>query len=274
MSSNSKHKRKKLGKEQLQRIIDLCKSVEEKNLDPFLVDVKDILAVVKEYFPEWETPEELCLDAETLHHLASVIKSQSEWVKHRSTSLYTDPFLLADKLRILNQEQIVNAFLQAWHPIVELEQISPHSLAEAIKYWQNLLPLSERWPETWEPEVKTGVTTRDELIKQKILADQTFSQRLESLWQELKRKVGKENKIRYWDFIGADTYLETVRRAYMTSFLITYGYATLEVYPFEEKIFLKPNEKPAPMMGKKQVVSIPVSISMEEWRKWKRGEQE
>ena len=86
--------KRKLGREELQRVIDMCQSVEERGLDPFLVDVETIIAVIRQYFPEWELPEDLVLDAETVHHLASVIKMQSEWVKHRSTSLYTDPFLL------------------------------------------------------------------------------------------------------------------------------------------------------------------------------------
>jgi hypothetical protein len=93
-------------------------------------------------------PEDLCLDAETIHRLASVIKLQSEWVKHRSTSLYTDPFLLEEKItRIDKRREMVEVFLKAWHPIVELEQISLHSLAESIRYWESLLPLKERWKE-------------------------------------------------------------------------------------------------------------------------------
>jgi len=44
--------KEKLGEEHLQRIIDLCKSVEERGIDPFLVDVNDVMTVVREYFPE------------------------------------------------------------------------------------------------------------------------------------------------------------------------------------------------------------------------------
>ena len=64
--------KRKLGKERLQRIINLCREVEEKGLNPFVVDVNDLLAVIREYFPEWRLPEELCLDAEALHHIAAV----------------------------------------------------------------------------------------------------------------------------------------------------------------------------------------------------------
>jgi len=270
---SSKKQRKKVGGEHLQRIIDLCKSVEERGLDPFLVDVDDIIEVVRKYFPEWELTEELCLDAETIHRLASVIKLQSDWVKHRSTSLYTDPFLLEEKIQKLSKVELASLFLQVWHPIIEFEQISPHSLLEAIKYWQSLLPLDERWLKIASQKMETGTVTREELIKQRILAEKTFSKDLEAFWEELRQKVGEKKKIPYWDFIGANTYDETIRKAYLTSFLVTYGYATLEVNPLEEEIFVKPYEEPISMLGKKQVISIPVSVSSEEWMKWKRGQQ-
>ena len=270
-----KRTRTKLGREKLQRIIEMCASVEERSLDPFLMDVDEIISVVKEYFPEWELPEDLCLDAETIHHLASVIKLQSEWVKHRSTSLYTDPFLLEEKLTRISKEDIVNIFVKAWHPTVELEQISIHSLAEAIKYWKSLLPLNERWKQLFPEEIEAGLATREELIRQRIIRDKAFSEELENFWHKLKGEVeekGENGKIRYWNFIGAETYEETVHKAFMTSFLVTYGYATLEIYPLEEEMFIKPYEKPLTKIGEKQLVSIPIAITAEDWMKWKKGE--
>ena len=262
-------RRKRLGRERLHRVIDLCRSVEERGLDPFTVDVDDIIAVVREYFPEWELPEELCLDAEAVHRLSSVIKLQSDWVKHRSTSLYTDPFLLEENIRRMSKEELAHLFLKIWNPVVELEQISPHSLSVAIKYWQSLLPLSERWLKTTFLKTEIGAATREELIRQRVFAEKAFSEGLEAFWEELKQMVGEEGKIRYWDFIGAETYSETIERAYMTSFLVTYGYATLEIHRLEEEIFIKPFEKPEPLLRKKQGVSVPVSVGVEEWMKWK-----
>jgi len=269
-----KKRKKKLGEEHLQRIIDLCKSVEEKSIDPFLVDIDDIISIIREYFPEWESMDEFSLDAETINRLASVIKLQSEWVRHRSTSLYTDPFLLEEKIRKLDKEELVDFFLRSWHPIVELEQISPHSLAKATEYWRSLLPLDERWLKTEALETKLGVTSREELIGQRILVEKSFTEELEILWEELKSKVGEDGRIHYWDFVGMDSYEETLRRAYMTSFLVTYGYATLEVYRLEEEVYIRPFEKPISMVSKKQVVSIPVSISFEEWKRWKNHQQD
>jgi len=271
----SKRTRKKLGREKLQGIIEMCKPVEERSLDPFLIDIDEVISIIREYFPEWKLPEDLCLDAETVHHLASVIKLQSEWVKHRSTSLYTDPFLLEEKLTRVSKEEIVEIFLKAWHPTVELEQISLHSLAEAIRYWKGLLPLDERWKAISPEKIETGLATREELIRQRILRDKAFSEELENFWQELKKMVEEKSengKIRYWDFVGAETYEETVDRAFMTSFLVTYGYATLEIHPLEEENFIKPYEKPVTNIGEKQLVSIPIAVTVEDWMKWKRGE--
>jgi hypothetical protein len=271
----SKTAQKKSGTEKLQRIIEMCIAIENHTVDPFLLNVDDVIKVVQEYFPRWNKPEELNLDSEVISHLASVIKLQSEWVKHRSTSLYTDPFLLEEKITQATKDEMVDVFLGAWHPVVELEQLSLHSIAEALRYWERLLPLKERWPELMVPEVAIGTTSRDELLRQHILGDKVFSDEIESFWRELKEKVkenGTDGKMRYWDFIGADTYEKTVERAFLASFLITYGYATLEIIPLEEEVFIKPFAKPNTQIQTQQSVSIPIAVTYDDWQKWKRGE--
>jgi hypothetical protein len=270
-----KKERQSLGREKLSHIIETCRAVEERSLDPFLIDVKQDIEAVKEYFPNWIIAEDLCLDAATIHHLASVIKLQGEWVRHRSTSLYTDPFLLEEKLRSLSKEETVDTFAQAWHPIIELEQISLHSLAEAMGYWINLVPIDERWMERPPDEVETGSASREELLKEQIIRNKAFSEELQDSWRDLQERVqerGENGRIRYWRFISGKTYDETVKRAFITSFLVTYGYATLEIYPLEEEIFLRPNEKPQLATSKKQLVSIPISVSAEEWKRQKEME--
>jgi hypothetical protein len=264
----------KRGRERLQRIIEMCRSIEERSLDPFLIDVDENIETIRECFPEWEIPEDLCLDAQTLHWLASIIKLQSEWVKHRSTSLYTDPFLLEEKIRGMEKTEIINTFGKVWHPTVELEQISFHSLSEAIRYWESLVPMEERWKENSPTETRPGSTTQEELVRLGIMKGKAFSEELESFWEELKRLVserGEKGKTRYWDFVGAFSYEDTVDRAFMTSFLVTYGYATLEIHPLEEEMFIVPYEKPMVRTAKTQLVSIPIGVSFEDWSMWKEG---
>ncbi|MGF3523290.1 MAG: hypothetical protein ACQXXJ_09405 [Candidatus Bathyarchaeia archaeon] len=88
----------KIGADKLQRLIEMMRNIETQKADPFLIDINEVIRVMQKCFPEWSQPEELNLDAEAIHHLASVIKLQSEWVKQRTTSLYTDPFLLEEKI--------------------------------------------------------------------------------------------------------------------------------------------------------------------------------
>ena len=58
----------------------------------------------------------------------------------------------------------------------------------------------------------------------------------------------------------------------MTSFLITYGYATLEIYPLEEEIFIQPYAEMLTKIREEHLVSIPIAVTVEDWMKWKRGE--
>ena len=271
----SKKEQKKAGKEKLQRIVEMCSAIENHTLDPFVLDVTELLKIVKEYFPNWEETDELNLDSEAIHHLASVIRLQSEWVKQRSTSLYTDPFLIEEKITLAGREKFLEAYLKAWHPLVELEQLSSNSLAAAMRYWKSLAPLKDRWKDLKVPEYWRGTVSREEMIQQQVLGDTLFSEELELFWRELRDKVSKEGvggKILYWNFIGAKTYEETVKRAFLTSFLLSYGYATLEIRPLEEIVFIKPFDTPNTNIQTQQSISIPIAITHDSWQKWKRGE--
>jgi hypothetical protein len=273
MQSTKQHKL--LGKEKLERIIEMCIAIENHTVEPFTLDIDEIIKTVKEYFPHWQNPDELRLDAEALHHLATVIKIQSEWVKQRSTLLYTDPFLLEEKILQIGKQEMASVFLKAWNPLIEFEQISLNILAKGLLYWEALAPINERWKELEPAEVSNSFASREELIKQRVLSDIEFSDELTHYWEELKNcvsKKGNEGKIHYWDFVGADTYEETVQKAFLTSFLITYGYATLEIDRLEEEIFIKPFDQPRVELLTQQSISVPIAVSCEDWQKWKRGE--
>ena len=265
---------KALGKEKLERIIEMCVAIENRTAEPFTLNIDQIIQVVREYFPNWKHPDELRLDAEALHHLATVIKIQSEWIKQRSNALYTDPFLLEEKILLTSKEQMVDVFLHAWKPIVEFEQVSLNIIAQGLLYWEALAPIGDRWKELQAQQVANQTTTRDELIKQRVLSDKEFSEELDSFWHQLKKcavNKGADGKLDYWDFIGADTYEETVQRAFFTSFLVTYGYATLEIDRLEETVFIVPFQKQREELLTQQSTSVPIAVSCEDWQKWKRG---
>ncbi len=118
--------------------------------------------------------------------------------------------------------------------------------------------------------------SREELVKQRVLGDKEFSAELDCYWQELKTKAKEnstEGEIAYWDFIGADTYEETVQRAFLTAFLITYGYATLKINRLEETVFILPYAKQHGEALTVQSTSVSIAVSIEVWQKWRRHKQ-
>ncbi|MEM1607601.1 MAG: hypothetical protein QXW55_05910 [Candidatus Bathyarchaeia archaeon] len=274
MSSASGGRRKELkeAREDLHRIIEACKSVEIKGLDPYLIDVEDLIRTIRDYFPMWNDAEDLCLDTEALNSIASVVRMQGEWVKRRATALYRDPFLIEEKIRGLPVDKMAEIFLKVWRPIIELEQLTIKGFREALKYWSDLPPLNLRWQKVGYAKTDMGFVTMEEMVKEGVLSSESFMAEVEKMWLELKNLASKYGRVKYWDFIGSDTYEETVRRAYLTSFLLTYGYARLQVHLLENEIFIMPNEEPL-NKGGDEVISFPIPISFEEWERWKKGKE-
>jgi hypothetical protein len=261
----------KVSPEDLIRIIEMCKMVERKGANPFEVDVKASLEKLKKYLPHWKLLDDLLLDAEAINAISSIIKLQSDWIKNRSSSLYIDPIFIEMKIRMLDPKIIAEAFLDAWHPIISIDQIFPKKLKEAIDYWNNLLPLSDRWKEDFSPSSPIGTFEIDDLIKLKVVSLKDFDEKMKGLLNELMSKLSKSDKIDYWDFVYADTFEETLERAYVVSFILTEGYATLIIDPLEERIFIMPLKEPRKTSSKKIARSLPIALNYEIWKNLREG---
>jgi len=239
-------------REELEHIIEACEAVEAGRLDPFAVPVEDLIKAVRRLFPLWEEPEDLALDARAVEAISGVVRAQSEWVRERSTRLYRDPFLVEERLEALPPEALVAIFLRAWHPIVELEQLTPLSLEMAVKYWLELPGRGEGEGELAPEEGGPLPAGPGEVPSEDV------QEALEALWSELKAWA-RGGSVRYREFITVDTYSETVRRAYLTSFLITYGYVKLEADPLSGELVLRPRRRPRSRPREKTTsVVIPV----------------
>ncbi|MFQ5998321.1 MAG: hypothetical protein ACE5KO_03355 [Candidatus Bathyarchaeia archaeon] len=236
-------------------------------MNPFEIEVKETLEAVRNVLSKWKSFDEFLLDAEAVNDLSKVIKLQGDWLKYRSSNLYVDPALIELKIRTMSIEEIAHAFVKAWHPIVELEMITPKRIKEALDYWNQLAPKNERELKLSWKGSEGGKISEDELARLGFLSEKEFSEIMKSLWFELKQKT-QGKKIHYWHFIRTSTYEETVRRAYLTSFLVTYGYARLEVNPIEEEITIIPIDNPNPEFTFKQTLtSLPISVGYDQWRR-------
>src|SRR5207245_9705778 len=108
------------------------------------VDMIEKLQVLKKHLPDWEFLDELLLDSEALYELAQIVKLQDQWLKGKATSLYIDPLLVQLKVKLLSRQALSESFIKSWHPIAQLDQLSPKGLEKAFVYWRDLRPFSER----------------------------------------------------------------------------------------------------------------------------------
>jgi hypothetical protein len=146
-----------------------------------------------------------------------------------------------------------------------MEALSRIRVEQAIDYWNLLATMDQRRVQLPNPTSNLGETSLEELMRRKILSKEAFREVLNSLWEELKRRVGEDPRVPYWDFVQQPTYEETVRRAYLVSFMITYGYVAMQVNPLEEEIFLVPNTVVVEPTFGKQALTIPISIDRKTW---------
>ncbi len=262
--------KKTMGREYLLRILSFCLSVSQKGVDPFEVEVQKLLESIRKYLPEWKLPEDFNLDAETLNRISSIVELQGKWLRHLSSSLYIDPLLIELKLKILEPEALAEMFSKCWRPIVEMEQLVPKRVKEAIDYWNLLPPIEERWPELEVRNIDLNHTTMESLRELGIISDISFEDVLKKTWRELKKASNKRG-VPFWNFINTASYSETVRRAYLASFLVTYGYAKLEINPLEEEIILIPLKEQRNINSNGQGVSIPLSIDRETWERMNKN---
>jgi hypothetical protein len=253
------------------RIIDLCDLVRKRGLDPFDVEVREFFDRLRELLPKLRSHDDLYLDIQAVLGLAEVVFQQEEWIKHKSSMLYLDPLLIMLKLHALPAKDLAEVLVRAWHPIIDLESLSPHGVKEGMEYWKNLPSLDERWRDIETTEVLTGEVARRELARMGILSDEDFAAVLDKTWRELKDAAGDQGEMSYWDFISERSFEETVVKAWLVSFLVSYGYATLEIKPLEEEIILSPLTKPQ-KLERVTTFSVPIAISRAEWlRRVKHG---
>ena len=249
------------GRRQLQELIETCEAIAERKFNPFFLDVKLGIETLRQYFPHWERFEDHCLDAHTINRLSEVVRLQNTQLKFQSSALYADPEFVAKKVERMSEKRLAEVLLQSWHPLTELEQLTPETVSEAIGYWNLLLPINERWKKLKHSQgVAPGTANSDTLAGLGIRGEE-FSRQLISTWDELRQLYGVAQKpIDYWSFVRGASYRETVQKAYFVSFLATYGYAKLQVDGAQ--VLLTPLDHPLDKPVE-HAVSLPIPIPRE-----------
>jgi hypothetical protein len=249
------------GRKELEELIQTCNSIENRQFNPFLLDVSEALRIIRRNAGNWQSLQDNLLDMRAITSLARVVGLQSANLRFQSSSLFVDPGMVKQKIGSMSREQLAELFLLSWHPVVELEQLTDASTKEALDYWQQMRSFFERRKRLAAgPFQAPGSMDSPELAKLKVLEEKAFTKLLEELRMEMKEKAGDEKRIEYWSFVRTSKFAQTVLRAQMVSFLVSYGMAALERK--RENMFLIPREPPfASRQG--SPLSLPITITQE-----------
>ena len=237
-------------------MIELCRDVESSSANPFDVDIREKILILKRRLPELKLLDELLVDAEAMLELSQIVKLQDEWLKTRASSLYIDPLLIQLKVKLLPKEALSEAFVKSWHPIAQVDQLSPRGLEKAFVYWRDLVPISERFKDQFGTYgIRPGQVDYSDLVNMGVFTPEQFETNLTQLHNELLEQ-SKGEWVDYRQFIVDDAFETMVRRAYLLAFLISEGRALLKTDPLSGKIWTTALAERAKGLPKSVAISI------------------
>ncbi|HID17170.1 TPA: hypothetical protein EYP26_02625 [Candidatus Bathyarchaeota archaeon] len=248
-------------KRSILKILKTCDAIEKRRLNPFLLEIPKALKTLKEYLALCRRFEDYCLDARTLNALSKVVALQNTLLLFQSSKLYVDPKLLKEKILRLPLAGLAEAFLKSWHPVVELEQLTNESLRTALLRWGLMAPYAERRRKHWSPTLEPTSIYLKDFSSGRLAKPKEFSETMKEVLREMQKVAEGKGSVDYWKFIIGKDFSKTVKRAYVTSFLVTYGYASL-VKDEDGGIRLYPNETQKSVENETPA-SFPISIDPE-----------
>lgn len=249
------------GRRELEELIQTCISIENRRFNPFLLDISEALSIIRRHSNKLRTLEDHLLDMRAITSVARVVGLQSADLRFQSSALYVDPSMVKEKLDSLSREQLAEFLLLSWHPIVELEQLTLASTKEAKEFWEKMLSFFERRKRLHlGPFVIPETTDLGELARMRVVEEKAYTRKMQDLWRELKERAVEDKTVDYWDFIGGSDFAQTIIRAQLVSFLVSYGYANL--VRKGNSMFLIPKAKLDPR-PEGSPLSFPIPITKE-----------
>src|SRR6266550_2706053 len=195
------------GRKELEELIQTCNSIENRQFNPFLLDVSEALRIIRRHAESWQTLQDNLLDMRAITSLARVVGLQSANLRFQSSSLFVDPGMVKQKIGSMSREQLAELLLLSWHPVVELEQLADASTKEALDYWHQMLYFFERRKRlVTGPLQPPGSMDSPELTRMRVLEEKAFTKRLEEMRMEMKENAGEERQIEYWSFVRTSNF--------------------------------------------------------------------
>ncbi len=248
-------------KRDLEDIIQTCNSIQIRQFNPFLLDVTEALGILRRHRDHLDSLQDHLLDMRAITGIARVVGLQSAQLRFQSSSLFVDPEVVREKIDGMSRQQLAEFLLLSWHPIVELEQLTPAAFKEANDYWSQMLSFFDRRKRLQlGPLALPETASLAELSGAGLIEERAFAKRLQDAWEELHRKSEGSEFTEYWKFVQGRSFPETVSKAQVVSFLVSYGYADLEER--NSKLVIVPKKQPNPSQAG-STLSYPIPIRKE-----------
>jgi len=241
-------------REELERIIKLCENIEKRGLDPFTVNIRELLERLRRIIEENPNLDHYVVDAETLYRISALIALQHKWLREKARALFIDAQMISTRLTAMDKKALVKAFLKAWHPIISLEQMTPQRLRQGLEHFLSLPPRSGSREFGWK------IADREmEFVKARLkLEEKAMMEKIKALHRELLEKFAEKGEaLDYWEFIKGKDFDETFERAYLLSFLITEGYVDVKRNPLKNEVKLIPHKE---QVERKSPTSLVISL--------------
>jgi len=229
-----------VSREELEKVIRICENIEKRGLNPFTVNVRELLLRLRRMLEEGGDLDYYVLDAETMYRIATLIALQHRWLREKAQALFVDAQMIETRIIAADKKSIVRAFLKAWRPIISLEQMTMHRLRQGIDYFLSLPPRSGEREWGWKFSQREV-----ELAKASLESEEDIAPKLRMLHEELVREYEERGEVDYWSFVERGGFDETFERAYLLSFLITEGYVDVKRNPLKGEIKLIPRREKA-----------------------------
>ncbi|MCD6420881.1 MAG: hypothetical protein J7L17_00530, partial [Thaumarchaeota archaeon] len=233
-------RRVKVPREELEKVIRICENIEKRGLNPFTVNVRELLSRLRRMLEESGDLDYYVLDAETMYRIATLIALQHRWLREKAQALFVDAQMIETRIIAADKKSIVRAFLRAWRPIISLEQMTMHRLRQGLDHFLSLPPRSGEREWGWKFSQREV-----ELAKASLESEEDIAPKLRRLHEELIKEYEEKGEVDYWSFVECGGFEESFERAYLLSFLITEGYVDVKRNPLKGEIKLIPRRERA-----------------------------
>lgn len=212
---------------EIEKIIEITNAIIKKKIDPFSIDIKELIEKVKKIFPKLKTTEEFIKDAEAIQGISGAISEQTNELNYRLSFLNISPKSLLNKLEKLNNIDFLNIISLCFYPILSTNFINFEVLKKSYEYWISI----KREKIKEKKNFKLNYLKSDEII--------TLEKEISLKIKKLEENLNKICPLKLENFLKNLSQREKAENLFILSFLISAGKFNIEINEEGEYIINK-----------------------------------